>query len=48
MHHLGIPTSRAGSCVTSKSMVVRDIFYNGNAIQEKATIVMRMAQTFIR
>ncbi|CEM31827.1 unnamed protein product [Vitrella brassicaformis CCMP3155] len=45
---LGIPTTRAGTCVTSNSRVVRDIFYNGNAIHERATIILRMAKTFIR
>ncbi|XP_077861514.1 protein adenylyltransferase SelO, mitochondrial-like, partial [Saccoglossus kowalevskii] len=48
MHHLGIPTTRAGSCITSDTKVQRDIFYNGNVIQEQATIVLRIAPTFIR
>lgn len=48
MHFLGVPTTRAGSCVTSDSKIIRDIFYNGNAIQEKCTIVLRIAPTFIR
>lgn len=38
----------AASCVTSDTLVPRDIFYDGNTIGEKATIVMRMAPTFIR
>ncbi|KAK2570179.1 Protein adenylyltransferase SelO-1 [Acropora cervicornis] len=48
MHFLGVPTTRAGSCVTSDSKIIRDIFYNGNAIREKCTVVLRIAPTFIR
>ncbi|XP_019864467.1 PREDICTED: selenoprotein O-like [Amphimedon queenslandica] len=48
MHYLGIPTTRAGSCITSESLVARDIFYNGNVIQEQATVISRIAPTFIR
>ncbi|KAJ1161850.1 hypothetical protein NDU88_002331 [Pleurodeles waltl] len=48
MFHLGIPTTRAGSCVTSDSTVVRDIFYDGNPKNEKCTVVLRIASTFIR
>ncbi|XP_078661704.1 protein adenylyltransferase SelO, mitochondrial-like [Branchiostoma floridae x Branchiostoma belcheri] len=48
MHHLGIPTTRAGCCVTSDSKVLRDVYYNGNASYEKCTIVLRIAQTFLR
>jgi uncharacterized protein YdiU (UPF0061 family) len=29
MHALGVPTTRAGTIVTSDSVVDRDIFYNG-------------------
>lgn len=74
MHHLGIPTTRAGlanldvappplhlpspphnrpniissTVVTSDSRVVRDIHYNGNAIMERCTVVLRIAETFLR
>ncbi|XP_038046390.1 protein adenylyltransferase SelO, mitochondrial-like [Patiria miniata] len=48
MHHLGIPTTRAGSCVTSDTKIVRDIFYSGNPIRERATLVLRIAPTFFR
>ncbi|XP_074652979.1 protein adenylyltransferase SelO, mitochondrial-like isoform X2 [Tubulanus polymorphus] len=48
LHNLGIPTTRAGSCVTSDTKVVRDIFYDGHPKEEKATIVLRIAETFIR
>lgn len=48
MFHLGIPTTRAGACVTSESSVVRDIFYDGNPKHEKCTVVLRIAPTFLR
>ncbi|XP_076437251.1 protein adenylyltransferase SelO, mitochondrial-like isoform X2 [Babylonia areolata] len=48
IHHLGIPTTRAGSCVTSDSTVTRDIFYNGNPTEERCSIVLRIAQSFLR
>lgn len=47
-YYLGIPTTRAGTCITSDSTVIRDIFYNGNPIDEKCTIVLRIAPTFLR
>uniref|UniRef100_A0A8C9FZR7 Selenoprotein O n=1 Tax=Pavo cristatus TaxID=9049 RepID=A0A8C9FZR7_PAVCR len=47
MFHLGIPTTRAGTCVTSDSEVVRDIFYDGNPKKERCTVVLRIASTFI-
>lgn len=48
MAGLGVPTTRAGSCVTSSTRVVRDMFYTGNNIEERATVIMRIAQTFLR
>ncbi|KAM4037787.1 protein adenylyltransferase SelO, mitochondrial [Anomaloglossus baeobatrachus] len=48
MSHLGIPSTRAASCVTSDSTVVRDIFYDGHPKNEKCTIVLRVAETFLR
>lgn len=48
MYHLGIPTTRAGTCITSDSRVVRDIFYDGRPVQERCTIVLRIAPTFLR
>lgn len=48
MFYLGIPTTRAGTCVTSDDYVVRDIFYDGNPKQERCTIITRIAETFIR
>lgn len=48
MFHLGIPTTRAGACVTSQSTVVRDVFYDGNPKQEPCAVVLRVAPTFLR
>ncbi|XP_018432249.1 PREDICTED: selenoprotein O isoform X2 [Nanorana parkeri] len=48
MFHLGIPTTRAVSCVTSDSTVIRDIYYDGNPKKEKCTVVLRVAPTFLR
>eukprot|EP00002_Diphylleia_rotans_P026629 TRINITY_DN5319_c0_g1_i2.p1 TRINITY_DN5319_c0_g1~~TRINITY_DN5319_c0_g1_i2.p1 ORF type:complete len:540 (+),score=111.77 TRINITY_DN5319_c0_g1_i2:173-1792(+) len=48
IHHLGIPTTRAGVCMTSETRVIRDIFYSGNPIHERASIVLRIAPTFLR
>lgn len=38
----------AGTCVTSDSRVVRDILYDGHPIEERATIITRIAPTFLR
>ncbi|KAE8616053.1 hypothetical protein XENTR_v10008705 [Xenopus tropicalis] len=48
MSHLGIPSTRAGSCVTADSTVIRDIYYDGNPKKEKCTVVSRIAPTFLR
>ncbi|SFP82037.1 protein adenylyltransferase SelO [Hymenobacter arizonensis] len=48
MHYLGVPTTRALSLVATGDMVVRDMFYNGNAKPEPGAIVARVAPTFIR
>lgn len=45
---LGIPTTRAGSLVTSDSRVIRDVYYSGNARLEKCSVVLRIAPTFLR
>uniref|UniRef100_T1ILI2 non-specific serine/threonine protein kinase n=1 Tax=Strigamia maritima TaxID=126957 RepID=T1ILI2_STRMM len=46
MHNLGIATTRAGSCVTSSSTVIRDIFYDGHPIKEKCSIVFGSFEIF--
>jgi uncharacterized protein with ACT and thioredoxin-like domain len=48
MHHLGVPTTRALSVVTTGDAVVRDMFYDGNAEEEPGAIVCRVAPSFIR
>ena len=48
MHHLGVPTTRALSLVTTGERVVRDMFYNGHAAPEPGAIVCRVAPSFIR
>ncbi|CAN0424981.1 unnamed protein product [Ascophyllum nodosum] len=48
MHFLNIPTTRAAALVTSDTKVRRDVFYTGNVIEERASIVTRVAPTFLR
>ena len=48
MHHLGIPTTRALSVVTTGERVVRDMFYDGNPRPEPGAVVCRVAPSFIR
>ena len=48
MHHLGVPTTRALSLVTTGEDVIRDILYDGRPAPESGAIVCRVAQSFIR
>ncbi|MFZ4535956.1 protein adenylyltransferase SelO [Propionivibrio sp.] len=48
MHHLGVPTTRALALVTTGEMVVRDMFYDGNPVEEQGAVVCRVAPSFIR
>lgn len=48
MHHLGIPTTRALSLVSTGDKILRDMFYNGNAAYEPGAIVMRVSESFLR
>ena len=48
MHHLGIPTTRALSLVTTGEDVVRDIMYDGQPAPEPGAIVCRVAPSFLR
>jgi serine/tyrosine/threonine adenylyltransferase len=48
MFHLGVPTTRSLSLVTTGDEVLRDVMYNGNAAFEKGAIVCRVAPSFIR
>ena len=48
MHHLGVPTTRALSLVSTGESVVRDMFYDGNPKAEPGAVVCRVAPTFVR
>jgi uncharacterized protein YdiU (UPF0061 family) len=48
MHHLGVPTTRALSLVTTGEAVVRDVLYNGNPAPEPGAVVCRVAPSFLR
>lgn len=48
MHHLGIPTTRALSLITTGEQVVRDMFYDGHPREEPGAVVCRVAPSFIR
>lgn len=48
MHHLGVPTTRALSLVTTGEGVLRDMFYDGNAALEPGAVVCRVAPSFLR
>jgi uncharacterized protein YdiU (UPF0061 family) len=48
MHHLGIPTTRALSIVTTGEQVVRDMFYDGHPKEEPGAVVCRVSPSFIR
>jgi uncharacterized protein YdiU (UPF0061 family) len=48
MHHLGIPTTRALSLVTTGRAVVRDMLYDGNPRTEPGAVVCRVAPSFVR
>jgi len=48
MHHLGVPTTRALSLVTTGDLVERDMFYDGHPQMEPGAIVCRVAPSFLR
>lgn len=48
MHHLGIPTTRALSLVSTGDQILRDMFYNGNPEYEPGAIVLRTSPSFLR
>ena len=48
MHHLGVPTTRALSLITTGEDVVRDMFYDGHPKAEPGAVVCRVAPTFTR
>jgi uncharacterized protein YdiU (UPF0061 family) len=48
MHHLGIPTTRALSLVSTGEDVLRDILYDGHPREEPGAVVCRVAPSFLR
>ncbi|HEX2606513.1 MAG TPA: YdiU family protein [Flavisolibacter sp.] len=48
MFHLGVPTTRALSLVTTGEPVLRDAFYDGHPAYEPGAIVLRAAPSFLR
>ena len=48
MHHLGVPTTRALSLITTGAAVVRDMLYDGNPAPEPGAVVCRVAPSFTR
>lgn len=48
MFHLGIPTTRALSLITTGESVLRDMFYDGHPENEPGAVVCRVAPSFIR
>ncbi len=48
MYHLGVPTTRALSLVTTGENIPRDMFYDGNVKQEPGAVVCRVAPSFTR
>lgn len=48
MFHLGVPTTRALSLVTTGESIVRDMFYDGNPKPEPGAVVCRVAPSFVR
>lgn len=48
MFHLGIPTTRALSIISTGEMVERDMFYNGNPKEEPGAVICRLAPSFTR
>ena len=48
MYHLGVPTTRALSLVSTGEHVIRDMFYDGNPKPEPGAVVCRVAPSFVR
>ena len=48
MFHLGVPTTRALSLVSTGEQVMRDMFYDGNPKYEAGAVVCRVAPSFTR
>ncbi|HEY6036022.1 MAG TPA: YdiU family protein [Kofleriaceae bacterium] len=48
MFHLGVPTTRALSLVTTGQPVMRDLLYDGHPAHEPGAVVCRVAPSFLR
>jgi len=48
MFHLGVPTTRALSLISTGEEVIRDMMYDGNAKYEPGAVVCRVAPSFTR
>lgn len=48
MYHLGVPTTRALSLVTTGESVLRDMFYDGHPQNEPGAVVCRVSPSFLR
>jgi uncharacterized protein YdiU (UPF0061 family) len=48
MYHLGVPTTRALSLVTTGEPVQRDLLYDGHPADEPGAVVCRVAPSFLR
>lgn len=48
VYHLGIPTTRALSVITTGELVERDMFYDGHPKDEPGAVVCRVAPSFLR
>lgn len=48
MYHLGVPTTRALSVITTGEPVLRDMFYDGHPKNEPGAVVCRMSPSFLR
>lgn len=48
MYHLGVPTTRALSLITTGDQVLRDVLYDGNPAYEKGAVVCRVSSSFLR
>jgi uncharacterized protein YdiU (UPF0061 family) len=48
MYHLGVPTTRSLSLISTGDEVLRDVMYDGNPAYEKGAVVCRVAPSFIR
>lgn len=48
MFHLGVPTTRALSLVSTGDSIARDMFYDGNVKDEPGAVVCRVSPSFVR